>query len=293
MNRQQFAAFIRNPELTDTDSIPMFEDLTERYPYCQIAHLLYTFNLYRADSLRYPVQLKKAAAYAGDRRMLKRLIESARHEIALPAHEEEELPVHEEAILTAPQHEEVSSETDFGAVTTEELESIPAAEYTTQPTHIVTWEFQPPVSRPRGPLVTPDQGSQERLTQEELLSIVKRRLAEMNVLKHAEPNQESGDAEQHVLSSSDEFIGSTKKDLIDKFIREEPRISKPKATFFNPTDSAIRSNYDDEDIVSETLALLYAEQGNIPKAIHIYQKLSLLNQEKSRYFAAQIEKLKT
>jgi hypothetical protein len=83
----------------------------------------------------------------------------------------------------------------------------------------------------------------------------------------------------------------TKAALIDKFIREEPRISKPKASFFSPTDSSVRSNMDDEEIVSETLARLFAEQGNTQKAIHIYEKLCLINQEKSRYFAAQIEKL--
>ena len=81
MNRQQFAEFLINPDLTDAFSVPMFEELTERFPYCQPAQLLYAYNLYKADSLRYPVQLKKAAAYAGDRRMLKRLIESARTEV--------------------------------------------------------------------------------------------------------------------------------------------------------------------------------------------------------------------
>ena len=80
---------------------------------------------------------------------------------------------------------------------------------------------------------------------------------------------------------------------IDKaaLYKQYPEFSKPKATFFHPSDSAHRSNFDEEEIVSETLAQLYARQGNISKAIHIYKKLSLLNQEKSRYFAAQIEKL--
>jgi len=80
-------------------------------------------------------------------------------------------------------------------------------------------------------------------------------------------------------------------DLIDKFIREEPRISKPRRDFFNPTDMAENSSVDKEDIVSETLAKIYISQGLYHKALKIYQKLYLLIPEKNAYFAAQIENL--
>ena len=48
---------------------------------------------------------------------------------------------------------------------------------------------------------------------------------------------------------------------------------------------------EDDDLVSEELAEIYAKQGLNSEAIEIYRKLSLLNPKKSAYFAAQIEKL--
>ena len=48
---------------------------------------------------------------------------------------------------------------------------------------------------------------------------------------------------------------------------------------------------DDDDIVSEEIAEIYAAQGLKSQAIEIYRKLSLLNPKKSAYFADQIEKL--
>ena len=48
---------------------------------------------------------------------------------------------------------------------------------------------------------------------------------------------------------------------------------------------------EDDDLVSEELAEIYAKQGLNSEAIEIYRKLSLLNPKKSAYFADQIEKI--
>ena len=252
MNSRQFSEYLRNPLSTNSSSLAVLEDLIKRYPYCQAGQLLFAFNLFREEDQQYPAQLKKAAAYAGDRRMLKELI-------GLGKTKAMEVP--------GPGTEEVAD-----TFTEETGKSI-----------VVTWELG---ATENGEdfserIVAP--GTKERMTQEELLSIVKKRLSEINLEKSGTEPISRGPAEK--LNPADRMA------LIDKFILEEPRISKPKTSFFSPADSAIRSNLDEEEIVSETLAQLYAKQGNLQKAIHIYEKLSLLNQEKSRYFAAQIENL--
>jgi hypothetical protein len=55
---------------------------------------------------------------------------------------------------------------------------------------------------------------------------------------------------------------------------------------------AEKSVAENKDVISETLAKLYAKQGYRDKAIIMYERLSLAFPEKSAYFAAEIDKLK-
>lgn len=80
--------------------------------------------------------------------------------------------------------------------------------------------------------------------------------------------------------------------LLNKFIAEEPSISKPKTAFFSPSRSAKQSLEESNDLVTETLAKIYFLQKNYSKAIRAYEQLSLVYPEKKVFFAAQIEKIK-
>ena len=82
------------------------------------------------------------------------------------------------------------------------------------------------------------------------------------------------------------------------WIRSMKRIHPEKTVIhFMPSESdhiraeAEMSN-EQEDVLTETMAGIYALQGLTHKAIDIYEKLSLLNPEKSAIFAAKISELK-
>ena len=67
--------------------------------------------------------------------------------------------------------------------------------------------------------------------------------------------------------------------------KEEPK-------FFAPDTKAKESLLENEHLVTETLARIYALQGSVNKAIRAYEILSLKYPQKSAYFASLIQKLK-
>ena len=80
-------------------------------------------------------------------------------------------------------------------------------------------------------------------------------------------------------------------EIINRFLRKgEYRIVAEDGDV--ESDIRTEAEIDDEDdIVSEELAEIYLVQGLKCEAIEIYRKLSLLNSEKSAYFAEKIEKI--
>ncbi|MDG2080928.1 MAG: hypothetical protein P8J47_03995 [Bacteroidales bacterium] len=107
------------------------------------------------------------------------------------------------------------------------------------------------------------------------------------IQRHLDEHQIESDKLESAVNSR--FLKSGSQ-IIDEFIKNQPSISRPKAEFYDPLSKSKESIVDNENIVSETLAEIFHDQGHHEKAIKIYRKLSLKYPEKSIYFAALIKK---
>ena len=104
-----------------------------------------------------------------------------------------------------------------------------------------------------------------------------------DLLERPSVGEQSIDIERLMLVTAD--------DIIDKFLRSEPR--RIVAEEGDVTDDIVTEPELDEDdeFVSEELAEVYLKQGLKDMAKETYRKLSLLNPEKSVYFAEIISKI--
>jgi hypothetical protein len=81
-------------------------------------------------------------------------------------------------------------------------------------------------------------------------------------------------------------------DLLDRFIKKNPSISRTKTEFYKPENMARKSEEFHAEVASESLAQLFFKQGQLHTALEMYEKLLLQNPDKKDIFAARIKSIK-
>jgi hypothetical protein len=76
MQPAQLEKWMESPSLLNEVSIDDLWQLVKEYPYFQTARLLLAKNLDNTGHDAFPLALRLAAAYAGDRRLLRQLLET-------------------------------------------------------------------------------------------------------------------------------------------------------------------------------------------------------------------------
>ncbi|OSY87383.1 hypothetical protein WH52_11980 [Tenacibaculum holothuriorum] len=82
---------------------------------------------------------------------------------------------------------------------------------------------------------------------------------------------------------------SEQDDIINRFIENSPKISRPNKNASN--DFKVKETQQSSQLMTETLAKVYLEQKKYDSAIQAYKILSLKYPEKSGFFADQIKRI--
>jgi hypothetical protein len=313
MTPETFNRYLNNPSLLDSHTVDDLSMLVKEYPYFQVARMLLARNLFNIQSDTYPYALRLAAAYAGDRSKLKTLIEGGPvtldlvPEKGLPLDNQVEILVLNTDSTTIPGHvAETGDYTDSLAEIIKEspspqLRNVEVEESQEIKVNLTDKESGATIFEATSDSL--DEGiieNQELISEQQpevttnqrnpLIDSIFLRLSEFEITEPETTDAGLPVEELKVKEVIDVKIAE-RNELVERFIREEPRISAPKHEFFNPEDTARQSSTLPEDIVSETLANIYEQQGLYNMALKIYEKLMLLIPEKSSYFAARIEEI--
>ncbi|MEI6060294.1 MAG: tetratricopeptide repeat protein [Bacteroidota bacterium] len=300
MTPETFSHYLKNPSLLDDQAVDELWLLVKEYPYFQVARMLLARNLRNTGHEAYPLALRLAAAYAGDRSQLKRLIEgNPQNTVALSGNgfvAENGIQPGDD-ILVKEDNEEVVAMGIQEFQGGESKISHPLAEESVVFDKFIDSnqaEVEAGKEQNAGIQATktiPDPEPEvSRILHNPLIDSIFLRLSEVKYTE--EDSIPSGLAVEISEEKTPVPDGLTShNELVERFIREEPRISAPRREFYHPEDKARLSASLPEDMVTETLAHIYEQQGHYNMAIKIYEKLMLVIPEKSSYFAVLIQEI--
>ena len=274
MNKQQIIEYIDHPEFLGESDFSALKTLSEDYPYSGILQTLYAKALHNCDSIFFEEQLKKTAIVNANRKKLYQIIHQPKLQKTI---DKIEVDIQTETKGIEKTSLELSSDLDKTPIKTQvdsekdfdEVEKNILIEAINSTMHLDVSDIIPPI--------------------EELTST-----------QSEEASLESTSPQEKIKSEFTDWFstGNTsfkkRKDisnLVEGFLEADDSKSNKK-DFFSPTNLAKISLVDNEEFVTETLAKVYASQGNFEKAIRIYERLMIDNPEKKTFFASQIRSLK-
>ncbi len=257
------------------------EKIKEQYPYFNSARMLLLKKQQASSSDKFDRELAQGAVWSSDRKTLQEYLKKKlRIEIApVIAYKEE---ITESAAL-------IPSDTlDKEQIIEEPIQSAPAEkpieiETAVHPEEQEEETVSPPLPEDKKFIIADH-------TFDEWLEHFKKGKHSLKKLMEEKPL-----AQEQAADELDKLIMSSMPATFfhDK-LETETQYAKGLDNFIENQKSKKKNSHKapNQEIVSETLAKIYALQGLTDRAIQAYETLSLNNPEKSAYFAVQIERLK-
>jgi hypothetical protein len=317
-----FLHIFNKPGLQDITEDELLE-LTERYPYFPNGHLWLTQKYAKTSADKYHVYLNKMNIYAGEGVVLHQYLHSKEMSGILPGKKEEifnnELVNDEKNVAlngqvlenVSPSEEVAEETTDITEEVTEvsEQTAIISSETITDQTTgepEETEEIKEPdntSSLPVAEKLEQELNAAPVMNEEDLIKpLYTEDYFAAQGIKLPEKIDSSRKPTEAQLRSFTDWLRSTKrpKGSSDPDNPEEST-SQLHSIYESEEESevdpqvearAMNSIASNETVITEAMAEVRILQGQYDKAMAIYEKLSLLNPEKSDYFAQKIEKLR-
>lgn len=325
MNKNTFIKALKRPASPEENKVENMQFFVQQYPYCQSAQILLAKAYNNTSELGFEKQLRIAAAYAADRQQLHQLIfTKVDREVDVVKPKEalafnfdydtdsksEELVADEieieDEVSTAAKDENLSkndflkfeidklnqkSNSDKNKINPEKEVSENDSLEIDLEKQILTEAIYSSFSIEANEKAHKATQDKEEIEKESPKITLKNEPQSFSDWLNQIDEQDGTNA----IKSSDEKENKEdrkvdKTQIIDQFIEKNPQITTKKE-FYSPVNMARLSVKENDDLVTETLAKIYAQQGNIDKAISAYEKLALKYPEKRIYFANQINKL--
>jgi len=313
MQAKEFINYIKNPNSLEKDSVKELQKLVNDFPYFQSAHLLLSLASKKWDASVYQKSLKKTAIVVTNRSHLFNLIqqfeisnsviEDSDHqklvveEVLEPVDSTKELNILKATELLIENSDSEISETEFQQKTKPNAEEVLENEIAKQVVGAIVEKQMFNLSDTQ--LLFKQNKEPETFTDWlRLIQKSNKQLSAENILDTNTDNNTDIKTrlEKGKIITQESALNKKLKNLalIDKIIEKSPGQIKIKddQKFYSPEQNAKESLLENEHLVSETLAKIYALQGSVNKAVRAYEILSLKFPQKSAYFAFLIQKLK-
>lgn len=295
MKQTELIQLISTPHKAIYSDLEKLRDLKKQFPFFQSAHMLLTLVSRKFDSGIYQNTLRKTAISIPNRSRLYTLLNTAEIEVTTEIKEEVKNKTSEIEHLKA-----IELHSQKHKLSEEELTEQVEKEIEKQ---VVSAIVETEVLKTKDWYTTQENKTEKKeIKTEEKKQISSGSFTDwLETLKKTDRVEETKKGEFKEVESKiiTEFKKpkdkkEEEKAIIDKIIEAEPGNIRldPNQRFYEATQKAKEGLLENEHLVTETLAKIYALQGNIPKAIRAYEILSLKFPQKSAYFASLIESLK-
>ena len=313
MQAKEFINYIKNPNSLEKNSVKELQKLVNDFPYFQSAHLLLSLASKKWDASVYQKSLKKTAIVVTNRSHLFNLIqkvdisniviEDSNHqklvveEVLEPTDSTKELNILKATELLIENSDSEILETGIQQKTKPNAEDVLENEIAKQVVSAIVEKQMLNLSDTQ--LVFNQNKEPENFT--DWLRLIQKSNKQLSAENILDVNTENNTdiktrLEKGKIINQESALNKKLKNLalIDKIIEKSPGQIKIKddQKFYSPENNAKESLLENEHLVSETLAKIYALQGSVNKAVRAYEILSLKFPQKSAYFASLIQKLK-